>query len=122
MKLLIVDDSNLIRNRIARELSLKQVDSVHSAADGEQALKLALAIKPELITMDLTMPNMDGIACIPQILAALPKTNILVISALADKATAIQAVRLGARGFLCKPFTATDLNNALQQLIRKAKP
>lgn len=121
MKLLIIDDSQLIRNRISREQAQKKIGSVYTAEDGEAALRLAKRIKPELITIDLTMPNMDGIACIPQLLADNPNVQILVISALADKATAIQAVRLGARGFLCKPFTADDLNNALTQLINKVQ-
>ena len=121
MKLLIVDDSQLIRNRISREQTQHKIGSVYTAEDGEAALRLAKRIKPELITIDLTMPNMDGIACIPQLVADNPKVQILVISALADKATAIQAVRLGARGFLCKPFNADDLNHALTQLINEVQ-
>jgi two-component system chemotaxis response regulator CheY len=66
--------------------------------------------------MDLTMPEMDGIACIQQLIALAPDLRILVVSALSDKATGIEALRQGARGFLCKPFTDQQLINALTEL------
>ena len=73
---------------------------------------------PDLVTMDLTMPEMDGLACIPALLAAHPRTRILVISALDDKSTAIRALRLGAHGFLPKPFTDEALQLALHGLVQ----
>ena len=63
--------------------------------------------------MDLTMPEMDGIECITELLKIDPKLNILVVSALSDKSTAIQALKLGARGFVAKPFTDEELQMAL---------
>ena len=63
--------------------------------------------------MDLTMPEMDGIECKQALLRFDPKVNILVVSALNDKATAIQALKLGARGFVAKPFSDEELQIAL---------
>ena len=71
--------------------------------------------------MDLTMPEMDGVVCVKELIAINPKIMILVISALSDKATAIQAIKNGARGFICKPFTEDDLNNALSKLLADAQ-
>ena len=63
------------------------------------------------------MPEMDGISCITQIMAIDNTINILVVSALSDKATGIEALSRGARGFLCKPFTDVELKQALEKLV-----
>lgn len=116
MKLLIVDDSLVIRNKINRSL-LKKFDYVSRASDGVDALKIVEAEKPDIITMDLTMPEMDGVECIEEIMNIAPETYILVISALSDKATAVKALTLGANGFLCKPFTDQQLTQAIAQVL-----
>ena len=68
--------------------------------------------------MDITMPEMDGLMCVDQILQRDPGTRILIISALADASTAVEAVKRGAQGFLLKPFTAETLNTELVELFR----
>ncbi len=116
MRLMIVDDSNMIRTRISRVVQsggLKGVVLAGLANNGREALRLARATRPEVVTMDLTMPEMDGIECITELLRFDPKINILVVSALSDKSTAIQALKLGARGFVAKPFTDEELQMAL---------
>jgi two-component system chemotaxis response regulator CheY len=116
MRLLIVDDSNMIRSRISRVVQtggLPNVSLVGLARNGAEALRIARATQPDVVTMDLTMPEMDGIECITQMLHMLPRTAILVVSALSDKSTAIQALRLGARGFVAKPFSDDELKLAL---------
>ena len=116
MRLMIVDDSNMIRSRISRVVQsggLPGVSLVGLARNGAEALRIARATQPDVVTMDLTMPEMDGIECITQMLRMLPRTNILVVSALSDKSTAIQALRLGARGFVAKPFSDDELKLAL---------
>lgn len=119
MKLLIVDDSNMIRARISRVVAsggLHGVAIVGLARNGVEALRVAQATNPDVITMDLTMPEMDGIECIAKLLQMNPKYNILVVSALADRSTAIQALRLGARGFVAKPFSDQELQSALLEM------
>jgi two-component system chemotaxis response regulator CheY len=120
MRLLIVDDSNMIRSRISRVVQaggVSNVALVGLARNGAEALRIARATQPEVVTMDLTMPEMDGIECITEMLRMLPKTNILVVSALSDKSTAIQALKLGARGFVSKPFTDDELRMALLDVM-----
>jgi two-component system chemotaxis response regulator CheY len=112
MKLLIVDDSALIRSRIARILSnprLNVIQVVGMARNGVEAISLFLQYMPELVTMDITMPEMNGVDCTEKMIALRPDCNILVISALSDKATALKALKKGARGFLYKPFSDEDL-------------
>lgn len=120
MRLLIVDDSNMIRSRISRVVQnggLAHVSLVGLARNGAEALRIARSTQPEVVTMDLTMPEMDGVQCITEMLRMLPKTNILVVSALSDKSTAIQALKLGARGFVSKPFTDDELKMALLDVM-----
>jgi two-component system, chemotaxis family, chemotaxis protein CheY len=119
-RLLIVDDSNIMRRRIERSQQLDDLEVVGAAANGVEALELFRKTDPDLVTMDLTMPQMDGIECIEKIVRLKPQVRILVISALADKATAIDAMEKGANGFLNKPFTDRQLNDAIAELIRGA--
>ncbi|WP_374665637.1 response regulator transcription factor [Ramlibacter sp.] len=120
MRLLIVDDSNMIRSRIARVVQaggLPSISLVGLARNGAEAIRVARTTLPDVVTMDLTMPEMDGVECITGLLRILPRTSILVVSALADKSTAIQALKLGARGFVAKPFTDDELKLALLDVM-----
>lgn len=116
-KLLIVDDSNVIRNRIGRHSELMDFEVVATASNGFDALEKYQKFKPDLVTMDLTMPRMDGLESIKAITELDENANILVISALSDKATGIKALEYGARGFICKPFTDNELSEAFEEMI-----
>lgn len=116
-RLMIVDDSNIIRRRIERVQDLPALEFVGAARNGREALEMHQRLRPTVVTMDLTMPEMDGGECVARLVERDPEILILVISALADKLTAIDAIEKGARGFLCKPFTDRQLNNALRKLI-----
>ncbi|HEU4627078.1 MAG TPA: response regulator [Steroidobacteraceae bacterium] len=117
-KLMIVDDSNIMRRRIERSQSFEELELVGTASNGLEALEMFRKMDPDVVTMDLTMPQMDGIECIENIVKIKPAVRILVISALADKATAVEAMEKGANGFLNKPFTDRQLNEAIAELIR----
>ena len=116
LPLMIVDDSNIIRRKIERCNESQLFTIVASAANGQEALRLFKETRPKVVTMDLTMPEMDGITCIEQLMTLDKDLRILVISALSDKATGIAALKKGARGFLCKPFTEEQLVSALLEL------
>jgi len=117
-KLMIVDDSNIMRRRIERSQQFEELELVGTAGNGVEALELFSRTDPDVVTMDLTMPRMDGIECIGRLVALKPSIRILVISALADKATAVEAMEKGANGFLNKPFTDRQLNEAIAELMR----
>lgn len=117
LRLMIVDDSNIIRSKITRTLSQHQMEVVATAANGEEALGLFASSRPDVVTMDLTMPCMDGLECIRALRKVNSKARILVVSALADKVTAILALKEGAQGFLCKPFSEADLTEAMDELL-----
>lgn len=116
-RLLVVDDSNIVRRRIERANDLPAIEFVGAARNGVEALEMHARLRPTLVTMDLTMPEMDGTQCVEKLVERDPALRILVISALADKLTAIEALEKGASGFLCKPFTDHQLNDALRKLI-----
>jgi len=117
LKLLIVDDSNIMRRRIERSQQYEELEVVGTAANGIEALEMFRKTDPDMVTMDLTMPQMDGIECISKLVQLKPAVRILVISALADKATAVEAMERGANGFLNKPFTDRQLNEAIADLM-----
>jgi len=114
---MIVDDSNLIRTKIANEFDHSQFELVGSAENGEKAIELFQKLKPEVITMDITMPHLDGIECIERLISIQPGVRILVVSALNDKATGMEALEKGAMGFINKPFTQKDIVDALRELV-----
>jgi two-component system chemotaxis response regulator CheY len=118
IRMLIVDDSNIVRRRIERSQQIPDLQVVGSAADGREALEMFRATDPDVVTMDITMPHMDGIECVEKLVRMKPEVLILVISALADKATAVEAMEKGANGFLHKPFSDRQLNEALEELLR----
>ena len=120
LKLMIVDDSNIIRRRIERSQQIDRLEVVGSAANGVEAVEMFRRTSPHVVTMDLTMPEMDGVECVEQLVKINPQVLILVISALADKATAVEAIERGANGFLCKPFTDRQLNGALEELLSES--
>ncbi|MDK4684893.1 response regulator [Kingella negevensis] len=118
-RLMIVDDSNVIRNRIERGLAGSdiQFEVVATASNGNEAVEQFKKTRPQFVTMDITMPGMDGLECVQSLMTLDPNVNILVISALSDEYTGLLALSYGARGFLNKPFRDEELAEALQQLV-----
>jgi two-component system chemotaxis response regulator CheY len=118
LRLMIVDDSNVIRSRIARIAGGGPLNAqiLGFACNGVEAVRLCAQHQPDLVTLDLTMPEMDGIDCVEQLVRIKPDIRVLVVSALSDKATALEAIKRGANGFLFKPFTDDQLVHALKEL------
>ena len=117
MKFMVVDDSNVIRTIIQDALKTRDFEIVGEAENGVEAVIQFERHKPQVMTLDITMPLMDGIETIRKIMAIDPDVRILVISALSDKKTLLDAIKLGASGFLCKPFDRADLIEAVEELI-----
>jgi two-component system, chemotaxis family, chemotaxis protein CheY len=117
VKLLIVDDSSIVRRTIERQLELGGINEVLQAGNGREAIELFRRHLPDFVTMDITMPEVDGLTCVTEIMAIKPDTKLMVISALGDSETAIEAVERGANEYVYKPFSAEDLNTALRNLL-----
>ena len=93
------------------------IEIVGLAGDCRKAVEMSGRTRPDYITMDLTMPHMDGEACIGEIAKLLPDARILVVSALSDKATALRAIAKGAHGFVHKPFSDETMIQSLLELM-----
>jgi len=116
LNMMIVDDSNIIRSKISRISNGDKFTVVATATDGIDALAKFRKLRPMVVTMDLTMPHMEGTDCISNIMEIDSNVLILVVSALSDEATGIDALERGASGFLLKPFSEQQLSEALNDL------
>lgn len=117
MKLMIVDDSSIMRKAIEKYLSGTNIEIVGTAGDGVQAIELFKKTLPDVVTLDITMPEMDGLQCLEELLKIKPDVKVMVVSALKDEATALEALKKGARSFLGKPFTPESIKEAFDQVV-----
>ena len=117
MKLLIVDDSLLMRKAVERSLAVKNYTLVGSAADGEEAMRIFKENLPDLVTLDITMPKMDGFACLIEMRKLKKDAKILMITSQTDKYTAEEAMEKGASGVLGKPFSSAQLLEKVNEIM-----
>ena len=117
MKLLIADDSTIIRKVIEKNLQSLGLEICASVDNGKKAVDAYRKMKPDLVTMDITMPQMDGMSALKEIMSIDPDAHVLIISALKDSNTGIEALKLGAAGYLPKPFTPDQLVEEIALLI-----
>ena len=121
IRLLVVDDSAYNRRNIAEVFaSYPEVEVVGKAADGEEALRLATLLKPDVITLDLEMPRMDGFTFL-RILMSRQPTPVIVVSSYSQKENVFKALELGALDFVAKPTAqiAPDANELRDQILEK---
>ena len=103
-RVLIADDAAFMRMMIKNILSQNGHEVVGEAEDGVQAVAKYAELKPDVTTMDITMPEKDGISALKEILAADPTAKIVMCSALGQEAKVIESIRSGAKDFVVKPF------------------
>lgn len=116
-KVLIVDDMLYVRKIIAKILSIIRPDwETHTADNDEDAMNLAETLKPDLITLDLTVPGMGGENLITKLLEISPESSVCVISALNYQAKIDEMLGKGARWFQPKPLRTEDLEGICQQV------
>lgn len=116
-RLMIVDDSSIMRRAIQKYLRGLDVEVVGTASNGRAAIELFRKTRPAIVTMDVTMPELDGLACLKELLSIDNDVAVVVITALSDPETGLKAVRNGARGFLNKPFTPEQLRAEIAPLL-----
>ena len=116
IRVLIVDDSAIIRKIIQRSLPVEKYELVGVAANGLEALKLFKSTLPQIVTLDITMPEMDGLVVLEEMLRISSDVKIIIISALTDKATGIKAIKKGAKSFIPKPFTTAEVQKIILKL------
>ena len=117
VRVMIVDDSAIIRQAIHKHLQDFNIDVVGTAEDGKIALEVFKNTNPEVVTLDITMPEMDGLSVLEEMLKIDKNVKVMVVTALSDKSTGLKAIKLGAKSFLPKPFTPEKLRSSFERLI-----
>jgi two-component system chemotaxis response regulator CheY len=117
IKVLIVDDSLIIREAIHKHLKQFNIEVVGTAENGKIALELFKETDPDVVTLDITMPELDGLTVLEEMLKIKSDAKVMVVTALSDKATGLKAIKLGAKSFLPKPFTPDKIRESFQRLI-----
>lgn len=118
-KVLIVDDAAFMRMQLKRILERYEFDVVGEADNGFLALELARSLKPDVITLDITMPQMDGIECLEKINKLDDIPNVIMISTMGQQACVIEAIEKGAKGFIVKPFKENDVMLQFNRIKRE---
>lgn len=119
IRLLIVDDHMIVRQGLRLVFETEDIiDVIGEAQDGEEAVQLAAELKPDVILMDLQMPNKDGLTAIQEIRAAQPEIAILILTTYNEDEIMVQGLQAGAKGFLLKDTGRADLMHAIQAAAR----
>jgi len=115
-KVLVVDDAAFMRVSIKKMLSNNGYEVVGEAENGQVAIEKFQDLAPDIVTMDITMPEMDGLASLKEILAINPEANVVMVSAMGQESMVREAVLSGAKGFIVKPFKEDILMESLKTL------
>lgn len=116
-KVLIVDDAAFMRMMLRDILAKNGFEIVGEADNGKVAVQMYGELKPDVVTMDITMPEMDGIAAVKEIKAADPNAKVVMVSAMGQQAMVIEAIRSGAADFIVKPFQPDRVLEALGKAL-----
>ncbi len=116
-KILIVDDAAFMRMMIKDILVKNGYEVIGEAADGAEAIEKYKELKPDLVTMDITMPEMDGIMALKEIKKIDPDAKVIMCSAMGQQAMVIDAIQAGAKDFIVKPFQADRVIEAIKKTL-----
>jgi len=103
-RVLVVDDAAFMRKMVSDALAKGGHEVVGEAGNGVEALARYNELKPDLVTLDITMPEKDGLAALADIMAADPSARVVMCSALGQESKVLEAIKLGAKDFVVKPF------------------
>jgi len=116
-RILIVDDAAFMRMMIKDILEKNGFSVVGEAQDGQEAVDKFKELTPDLVTMDITMPEKDGVAALKEIKALDAGAKVIMCSAMGQQAMVIDAIQAGAKDFIVKPFQADRVIEAIQKAL-----
>lgn len=116
-RILIVDDACIGRINVRKVVLNAGHEVVGEAENGLQAFRMFLQHRPDLVTMDITMPVMDGIASLKRIIEKDPKAKVIMVSALGQQLKVVDSIKSGARHFIVKPFTEASLLKVMNEVL-----
>jgi len=116
-KIMLVDDAAFMRMMVKDALTKAGYTDVIEARDGAEAVEKFNAENPDLVFMDITMPNMDGLEALKAIRAAHPNANVVMCSAMGQEAMVIEAIKSGAKDFIVKPFKPDRIQATAEKIL-----
>ncbi|MDK2788879.1 MAG: two-component system, chemotaxis family, chemotaxis protein CheY [Epulopiscium sp.] len=119
LRFLVVDDAIFMRTVLKKMLSEEGFEVVGEAGNGIDAIQMAAKLKPDIVTLDITMPEMDGIKAVPEILKVSPDSKIIMCSALGQQAMVVDAIKKGAKDFIVKPFEKSRVLQAINNVVKR---
>jgi DNA-binding NarL/FixJ family response regulator len=123
IRVLLADDHGVIRDGLGRLIeALEDVELAGTASDGAEAVERARTLQPDVILMDLEMPNMDGIEATRRILEERPETAVLVLTSFSDRSRILGALDAGARGYLLKDVASEEVAAGIRAAARGEAP
>lgn len=117
IRVALIDDDELTRNALRLALPQDTVEVVAEAGTGRDGLQACLRFRPDVVFLDVVMPDMDGLQILPAIIDALPMTEVLMVTVSNDRATIEKAILGGAASFIIKPFRASTVSDALKRAM-----
>ena len=119
IKVLLADDQELIRESLGFVLGAQgDITVVGMAKNGREAIELVRSEKPDVVLMDIRMPEVDGVECTRLIKSAYPNIKVIVLTTFDDDEYVFNALRFGASGYLLKGVSVADLTNAVREVVR----
>ncbi len=118
-KVLVVDDAQFMRLTLSNILKKAGFEVVGEASDGQMAVDMYDQLKPDLVTMDITMPTMNGLDATREILKQDPNAKIVMCSAVGQQKIVVEAIQMGAKDFIVKPFDETRVVETIHRFIQK---
>ncbi|OYT28105.1 two-component system response regulator [Thermoplasmatales archaeon ex4572_165] len=116
-KIMLVDDTKFMRMMLTNILKPKGFEIVAEASDGLEAIDKYKATNPDLVTMDIVMPNMEGIEAVKNIVAADSNAKIIMITAIGQESKVKEAIQAGAKGYVVKPFKAPRVLEEIEKVL-----
>lgn len=114
----IVDDAVFMRTIIRKMIEqVEEYKVLSEASNGREAIEAAAKYQPDIMTLDITMPELDGIQAVPEILKVSPKTRIIMVSAMGQQSMVIEAIKMGAKDFVIKPFEKSRVYQAIKNVL-----
>jgi two-component system chemotaxis response regulator CheY len=117
VRILVADDADFMYEMLENLIDKNRFEVIGYAADGEEAVKKFKDLSPDLVTMDILMPRMNGIKSIKEIRRVNPRARVLVISALSDPDLVKEAMAAGASDYITKPFSVSDLKARISKVM-----
>jgi two-component system, chemotaxis family, chemotaxis protein CheY len=116
-RILVVDDAAFMRKVLSDALMAGGHEVAGEAANGNEALERFPDVRPDLTTLDITMPDKDGLATLRELMTLDPDARVVIVSALGQESKVLEAIKLGARDFVVKPFDAERLLGAVEKAL-----